>query len=233
MNRLKPQAVDINHEPAIGERTERDDTASDENEEDESDRNMAATMAVEEVFAVPNELIANELVGVAGEVVEDLLGEGVMEVIGDGVTDVFGDSVVELLGELGIIELIVDDVISKHFMKMGIDMENLPKTLGNTINEFVDIQNKTGLHDLNLVNLEVWNLNKKLEKYNLEHDVLRPLQRKVKNVTKMIEKETNECDKLVDSITDFQRVLVLDEELKMKTNELKLIISEAERAIVS
>lgn len=70
---------------------------------------MAATMACEEVFAVPNEIIAGEIVGAAGDVVEELLGEGLVDAIGDGVADVLGDSLMDMLGELGVIELVVGE----------------------------------------------------------------------------------------------------------------------------
>lgn len=82
-------------------------------EDDEADRNMAATIAAEEVFAVPNEFLANEIVDMAGEVVEDFIGEGFLEVIGDGVADVLGDSVMDILGEFGVVELMVGECLNE------------------------------------------------------------------------------------------------------------------------
>ncbi|XP_037045299.1 uncharacterized protein LOC119080840 isoform X1 [Bradysia coprophila] len=117
MQPSKPRLVDspeTSQKPQneADERRESNERTTEEpksEEEDEADRNMAATIACEEVFAVPNELIASEIVSAAGDVVEDLLGEGLIDAIGDGVADVLGDGLMDILGELGVIELVVGE----------------------------------------------------------------------------------------------------------------------------
>lgn len=66
-------------------------------------------------------------------------------------------------------------------------MSALPSNIETTVKNFVDTQNVTGIHDLDLINLELWHSNKKNEVLNLAQDVLKPLQRKVKNINTEIE----------------------------------------------
>lgn len=64
---------------------------------------------------------------------------------------------------------------------------NAPHNISGIIREFVDTQQKTGLHELDLINLELWHIHQKEEALNLEQGVLRPLQRKVKNVNEEVD----------------------------------------------
>lgn len=66
-------------------------------------------------------------------------------------------------------------------------MSALPSNIETTVKNFVDTQNVTGIHDLDLINLELWHSNKKNEVLSLAQDVLKPLQRKVKNINTEIE----------------------------------------------
>lgn len=66
-------------------------------------------------------------------------------------------------------------------------MSALPNNIETTIKNFVDTQNVTGIYDLDLINLELWHSNKKNEVLNLQQDILKPLQRKVKNINREIE----------------------------------------------
>lgn len=77
-------------------------------------------------------------------------------------------------------------------------MNDLPSNIKTTIKEFVDTQKATGVHDLDLNNLELWHVNKKAELHDLEQDILKPLQRKVKNINRETEKEEKKINALVE-----------------------------------
>lgn len=94
--------------------------------------------------------------------------------------------------------MFTDDSNSKNLLKLGIDMTALPNNLQSTIKEYVEIQKATGLHDLDLKNLEAWHLNKKVEMETLEQDILKPLQRKDKHVDKEIGKEERKINALTE-----------------------------------
>lgn len=67
-------------------------------------------------------------------------------------------------------------------------MSALPSNIQSTIKDYVATQRMTGLHDLDLTNLELWHLNKKDEILGLEQDIVKPLQRKVDQIVGEIEK---------------------------------------------
>lgn len=67
------------------------------------DRNMAATIAAEEAFAIPNALLASEIMDAAADVLSPVFDE------------IIGDSVVDLLTDLGadsIVELVVGEALN-------------------------------------------------------------------------------------------------------------------------
>lgn len=76
-------------------------------------------------------------------------------------------------------------------------MNALPNNLNAEIKEVVDTQRMTGLHDMDLINLELWYINKKEEVHSLEQDILKPLQRKVRKINKEIEKDETKINLLV------------------------------------
>lgn len=67
------------------------------------DRNMVATIAAEEVFAIPNALLAGEIMDAAG----DVLSPVVEEIIGDSVVDLLAD-----LGADSLVELLVGEALN-------------------------------------------------------------------------------------------------------------------------
>lgn len=72
-------------------------------EELPEDRNMAATIASEEVLAIPNALIASEIMDAAADVLSPVVEE------------ILGDSVVDILSELGadsLVELLVGEALN-------------------------------------------------------------------------------------------------------------------------
>lgn len=67
------------------------------------DKNMAATIAAEEVFAIPNALLASEIMDAAS----DVLSPVVEEIIGDSVVDLLAD-----LGADSLVELLVGEALN-------------------------------------------------------------------------------------------------------------------------
>lgn len=67
------------------------------------DKNMAATIAAEEVFAIPNALLASEIMDAAS----DVLSPVVEEIIGDSVIDLLAD-----LGADSLVELLVGEALN-------------------------------------------------------------------------------------------------------------------------
>lgn len=92
--------------------------------------------------------------------------------------------------------MLIDEHNSRNLLNLGINVTDLPTKLQSTIKEYIDVQKETGLYDLDSSNLEVWHLNKKIEAHTLEQDILKPLQRKVKNVNREIEKEEKKINVL-------------------------------------
>lgn len=77
-------------------------------------------------------------------------------------------------------------------------MTALPSNLQTTIKDFVDTQKLTGLHDMNSINLELWQLNKKDDVHSLGQEILKPLKKKVRNIKNEIVKEEKKIEALVE-----------------------------------
>lgn len=90
--------------------------------------------------------------------------------------------------------LITDDQNEEALRNLGIDMSSLPNDIKSMIEEFVDTQEMTGLHELDLNTLELWHLRQREEVVNLEHGVLKPLQRKFKKVSEEVDVVTKKID---------------------------------------
>lgn len=77
-------------------------------------------------------------------------------------------------------------------------MNDLPSSIKTTIKEFVDTQKATGVHGMDLINLEQWHVNKEAELHNLQQDILKPLQRKVRNINRETATEEQKIKALVE-----------------------------------
>lgn len=83
-------------------------------------------------------------------------------------------------------------------LKLGIDENDFLSDLQSIIKECVEIQKATGLHDLDMLSLKVFHLNKKAEAVMLEQEIMKPLQRKVKNLVKEVGKAKEKIEKLTE-----------------------------------
>ncbi|XP_037045448.1 uncharacterized protein LOC119080933 [Bradysia coprophila] len=125
----------------------------------------------------------------------------------------------------------INDQNEQNLRKLGIDMSTLPNNITTIIKEFVETQQMTGLHELDLNNLELWHLHQKEEMIDLEQGVLKPLQRKVKKANEevyMVNKKINSLEK---AIADFKKDSISDGEYEDRVREIGSVIEQAEKAI--
>lgn len=74
----------------------------------------------------------------------------------------------------------LDDNNAASLLELGIDMTALPSDIQNIIKDCV--REEAGIDDLNLLDLEMWHLRRKGDVLDLERDILKPLQRKTREV---------------------------------------------------